>query len=148
MPMDRNAQLGGDLAVRSSLSESITTIWSISGTRSMSAPFTRLMTVPIVFSSLSAGRPRLIVRFWRSLSATSLRMSENSWAWNVFSANHLSTTTGSDRLRSTKASAWASVPSEARSSSKVASPSDCFVFTTITVGLALLATDSANVPNR
>ncbi len=75
-------------------------------------------------------------------------MSANSWAWNVFSANHLSTITGSDRLRSTNASACASVPSLARSSSKVARPSDCFVFTTITVGLALLVTASASVPNR
>ena len=78
-----------------------------------------------------------MVRLCRSLSATSLRMSANSWAWNVFSANHLSTTTGSERLRSTYASAWARVPSLARSSSKVASPSDCFVLTTMTVGLAL-----------
>ena len=148
MAVDRHAQVAAISAVRSSLLESITTIWSMSGTRSTSAAFTRLMTVPIVFSSLSAGSPRLIVRLWRSLSATSLRMSANSWAWKVFSANHLSTTTGSERVRSTKASACARVPSEARSSSKVARPSDCFVFTTITVGLALLATVSARVPNR
>ncbi len=126
----------------------MTTIWSMSGTRSISAPFTRLMTVPIVFSSLSVGRPTLIVRLCRSLSATSFLMSANSWAWNVFSANHLSTTTGRNRLRSTYASAWASVPSLARSSSNVASPSDCFVLTTMTVGFAFEATDSARVPNR
>jgi hypothetical protein len=30
----------------------------------------------------------------------------------------------------------------------VARPTDCFVFTTITVGFALEATDSAMVPNR
>ena len=134
--------------VRSVLSESITTIWSISGARSMRALFTRRMTVPIVFSSFSAGRPTLMVRLCRSLSATSLRMSANSLAWKVFSANHLSTTTGNERLRSTYASAWARVPSLARSSSKVARPTDCFVFTTMTVGLALLATDSASVPKR
>ena len=75
-------------------------------------------------------------------------MSANSWAWNVFSANHLSTTTGRNRLRSTYASACARVPSLARSSSKVASPSDCLVLTTMTVGFAFDATDSASVPNR
>ena len=68
----------------------------MSGTRSTSAPLMRRMTRPIVRSSLSAGSPTLIVRPAFSLSATSLRASLNSPAWNVFSANHLSTT---DRQR-------------------------------------------------
>ena len=52
---------------------SITTISSSSGTRSISALFTRLMTRPIVSSSFSAGSPRLIVTPCCSLSSTSLR---------------------------------------------------------------------------
>ena len=86
--------------VRSVLSLSITTSWSMSGKRSMSAVLTRLMTRPSVFSSFSAGSPTLTVRPAFSFSATSLRMSLNSLAWNVFSANHLSTTDGRAWLRS------------------------------------------------
>ena len=41
----------------------------------MSAPLTRLMTVPTVFSSLRVGRPTLMVTLCRSLSAISLAMS-------------------------------------------------------------------------
>ncbi len=59
------------------------------------------MTRPMVFSSLSAGSPTLTVSPAFSFSPTSLRMSLNSPAWNVFSANHRSTTVVSERLRST-----------------------------------------------
>ena len=79
--------------------------------RSISAARTRLMTRPIVFSSLSAGSPTLTVRPCFSLSSTSLAMSRNSEAWKVFSANQRSTMVGSERLCSTYASAAASVPS-------------------------------------
>ena len=135
-------------AVRSDEAESITTSWSISGRRSISAVRMRLMTRPIVFSSFSAGSPTLRESPCFSLSSTSRAMSRNSEAWKVFSANQRSTTVGSERLCSTYASAAARVPSAARSSSKVARPTACLVLTTITVGLALEATMSATLPNR
>jgi len=49
------------------------------------------MMSPIVASSFSVGRPRLMVRPWRRFRSTSRSTSRNSREWNVFSANHLST---------------------------------------------------------
>ena len=51
-----------------------------------------MISCPIVAASSSVGRPRLIDRPCRRLSATSARRSPNSPAWNVCVPNHRSTT--------------------------------------------------------
>ena len=90
--VDGDAEILAQISrVRSVERLSIRTISSSRGWRSISSCWTLLRIVPIVSSSLRAGRPRLMVRpCWR-FSRTSSSIRSNSRLSNVFSANHLST---------------------------------------------------------
>ena len=103
---------------------------------------------PIVSSSLSVGRTRLIVRFCFSLSVTSRRRSANSAWWKFDSPNQRSTRTGTARASSAARSAAARVSARAASWSNVVRSMVSRVLTTMTVGLARAAIASGRAPNR
>jgi hypothetical protein len=88
--------------VRSVESESMTTISSTSGNRSIKRVRIARMTRAMVASSLSVGRPTEMRMFWRSFASTSLRRSANSLELNVFCTNHLSTISPMTLLRSAR----------------------------------------------
>ena len=90
--------------VRSSERESMTTISSTSGTRSIKRDRIARMTLRIVASSLRVGSPTEMRTFWRSFASTSRRRSANSLEVKVFSTNHLSTSSPRTRLRSARSS--------------------------------------------
>ena len=80
----------------------MTTSSSTSGKRSTRRERIARMTLRIVASSLSVGRPTEMRRFCRSFASTRRRRSANSVELNVFSANHLSVSSPSTRLRSAR----------------------------------------------